>query len=652
MTISQKLISAFIATITLPLLIISALIINRIIDQAYLDFTNNNVREVKQIDYSVDLFFKEIAKNVVYLTEKAALINASQDVAIYRENPSSTNMTPLENGEQEREIFTFFEQFATSHPGISYIYFGNSEGGYVQWPQGSIGANYDPRQRPWYQAGIQGSGDAITTDAYYWEPDDAVIVSTVKTVTNNGETVGVTGMDVSLTELTQMAKKIQFGRSGYLMIIEDTGNVLVDAKYPEHNFNKINEIAGGTYQALSQQSEGQVELIIDGQTHLANIYVSPTMGWKYVSIMEKSEVLESAYDLALLIAIISLVLLVVFALLAVYLARLIAKPISRVTDGLEEIAQGGGDLTRRLDVSTSDETGQLSNSFNGFLGSIAQLVQEIKQSAQNVNESAEQTSALSLNLDTSIKQQLHALDQSATAINEMAATANEVASSCASAADSASSTKTAAESGQHLIEQAVNSVHDLGELTQKSADSIQHLDRESENITSILEVIRGIAEQTNLLALNAAIEAARAGEQGRGFAVVADEVRALSQRTHESTEEITLQLDKLRAMTQKVSADMDISVGKSQQTIAFTQEAKTSFDSITSSVDAISDMNTQIAAAAEEQQVVAEDISRNVVEIKMAADDVAVISSQAGDNSQNLNRLSADLNGLVQKFKA
>ncbi|MBO9489861.1 methyl-accepting chemotaxis protein [Endozoicomonas sp. G2_1] len=651
MTISQKLISAFIATITLPLLVISSIMINKIIDQAYDDFGVNNTREVKQIDHAIELFFKEIAKNVIYLTEKEELRSASKDIQTYMANTEAVEMTPLQNSPLEREIFTIFDNFARSHEGISYIYLGNQAGGYLQWPQGSMNANYDPRPRPWFQTGLKGNGEPIRTQAYYWEPDDAVIVSTVKTITNNGEVIGVSGMDVSLKELTQMAKKVKFGETGYLMIIEDSGNVLVDAKFPEYNFKKVDEIADGTYRELAQKSAGQLELIINDETYLANVYTSPTMGWKFISLMEKSEVLASATRMATVIAIISVVLFAIFMTMGIYLARLISKPIVQVTNGLEEIAQGGGDLTKSLQIDAKDETGKLATSFNRILSSIAQLVREINESSVNVNQSADQTSALSNNLNNAIQQQLQSLDLSATAINEMAATANEVASSCSTAADSANNTKVAAEEGQQLIEQAVVSVQALGELTQKSAENIQNLDAESENITSILDVIRGIAEQTNLLALNAAIEAARAGEQGRGFAVVADEVRALSQRTYESTEEITKQLGKLQMMTQEVSADMNTSVEKSKQTVSFTQDAKTSFDSITESVDAISEMNTQIAAAAEEQQVVAEDISKNVVEIKMAADDVAGISSEAGDNAHHLTELSSDLNGLVKKFK-
>jgi methyl-accepting chemotaxis protein len=233
----------------------------------------------------------------------------------------------------------------------------------------------------------------------------------------------------------------------------------------------------------------------------------------------------------------------------------------------------------------------------------------------------------------------------------MAATANEVAASCANAADSANQTKDAATDGKIVIEKTVDSVQSLSRTLSDSASNIEQLDNESESITSILDVIRGIAEQTNLLALNAAIEAARAGEQGRGFAVVADEVRALSVRTSESTEEISTQLSKLRQMTQSISQEMKSSLQTSSQTVDYTQEAQQAFNSITDSVDLISDMNSQIATAAEEQQHVAEDINRNVVDIKTVADEVAEVSVVAENNAQNLSELATRLNALVGRFK-
>jgi len=652
MTISQKLIAAFITTITLPLLVISILMVSQTRNQAYENMQDANTREVSQIDNAINLFFGEVEKNVNYLSHHSYVTSGNSNIKNYLNNTSATTMDPTNNNFIEANIYQLFTEFGESHDGISYIYMGNLEGGYTQWPNGSVGANYDPRPRPWFKTGMKENGNTVRTKAYYWEPDDAVIVSTVKAIqSNNGEIFGVTGMDVSLKGLTEMVSKIKLGETGYLMLIEDTGTILVDPKHTKNNFKPLNQVNNGLYQPLSKISSGQIEIEIDNETYLANIYTSQKLGWKFIGLLKTSEVLASANKMATIIIVISLILICIFSICAIYLARFISKPIIEVTDGLELISQGGGDLTQRLTIRTKDETGKLANSFNLFLTSIANLVKEINENSQNVNGSADQSSNLSHTLHDSIQLQQQALEQAATAVNEMAATANEVASSCANAADSANASKQAADDGQKIIEKSVASVSSLSETIRSAANDIQHLDVESKNITSILDVIRGIADQTNLLALNAAIEAARAGEQGRGFSVVADEVRALSQRTSESTEEISVQLGKLRNMTQNVSKEMNDSLEKSDETVNLTTAAKDTFVSITKSVDMISNMNTQIATAAEEQQHVAEDISRNVVEIKNVADEVADVATTANANAEHLSGLSSNLTALVGKFK-
>ena len=528
---------------------------------------------------------------------------------------------------------------------------GNEQGGYIQWPEGEVTANYDPRVRPWYKTGKTANGKTVRTNAYYWAADDMVIVSTVKAIKQAGEFIGVQGMDVSLQGLTDIIANIKLGETGYLMLIEDSGNVLVDVKNADYRFKQLSQVDNGKYKQLANNNHGQFEIDINGKDYLANIYTSQKLGWKFIGLVEKSEVMSAANATTITILVISAILIAVFILVASYISKLISAPIVEVSDGLTEISQGGGDLTKRLVIKTRDETAKLANSFNLFLNLISDLVKQINDCAQNVSETSAHTSSQASQLSGSTSQQQQALEMAATAINEMAATANEVSASCANAAELASQTQQASELGQSVITETVDSVVSLSEVITKATQDINQLDAESENIMSILSVIRGIAEQTNLLALNAAIEAARAGDHGRGFAVVADEVRALSQRTSESTEEIASQLDTLRKMSDQVSKEMTTSLNRTNKTVELAHSAQQQFSEITASIVNISDLNTQIATAAEEQQHVAEDINRNVVEIKNAADDVSDIAQGARENGERLNQLSHLLTDLVGKFK-
>ncbi|WP_371915442.1 MULTISPECIES: methyl-accepting chemotaxis protein [Pseudomonas] len=247
--------------------------------------------------------------------------------------------------------------------------------------------------------------------------------------------------------------------------------------------------------------------------------------------------------------------------------------------------------------------------------------------------------------------QRESIDMVSTAFHEMVATANEVARSCSQAAESADNGQKQARDGQLQIDAAVSNVEKLSREISQSAAAMQQLEQDNNNIQSILGTIRSIAEQTNLLALNAAIEAARAGEQGRGFAVVADEVRALAKRTADSTAEIDGLLSSLAQRTREMGKQMHASLEVSQSTVSSITDARSSFGLIRESVDVIRDMNAQIATAAEEQHQVAEDINRHISMIHGDAQLVAGLAESARSDSHNLSSLSTQLNELVNRFK-
>jgi methyl-accepting chemotaxis protein len=477
------------------------------------------------------------------------------------------------------------------------------------------------------------------------------MVNTGRTINNAlGNPGGVVGIDVTLKQLTSIVKQIKLGESGYLMLLEKSGNILVDPRKPEHNFKKIGELGAG-YAELAKVSSGLVEVELDGERYMANVFPSEQLGWNFIGLIKQDEVMSSATRLTWLIAVIAAVLAVIFALVGASFASLIVRPIRSVASGLEGIAQGEGDLTKNLAVRGNDETAQLANWFNQFLTAIRSLIQHIGLAATKILDTSTSSTRVSHDMAEAADRQREAVDMVSTAFHEMVATANEVARSCSQAAESADSGQRQAREGQRQIDDAVSSVDKLSAELSQSATAMVQLEKDSTAIQSILDTIRSIAEQTNLLALNAAIEAARAGEQGRGFAVVADEVRALAKRTADSTAEIDNLLGTLARRTSSVTQQMHASLSVSQQSVEKIGQARNSFGQIRESVDVIRDMNTQIATAAEEQHHVAEDINRHISQIHGDAQLVADLAEAARNDSKSLAVLSSELDALVKRFR-
>ena len=395
-----------------------------------------------------------------------------------------------------------------------------------------------------------------------------------------------------------------------------------------------------SFGAVGQSFEGMRDHIdVMGEIMLNRTQAVATMGQNDAAAGQELVV-------TLLVAGIALI-----ALIAIVMPLLIVRPMRALIGHLENVAQGEGDLTVRLDASTRDEMGRLARAFNQFVAKLQDLVARSVDSTAQLSAASEELSMVATDSRQAVSQQLSEIDQVATAMNEMTATVQEVARNAQEAEMAARAADEQASGGQRVVHDTVAAINALAERVEGLSQTMTSLESASVDIGTVLEVIKGIAEQTNLLALNAAIEAARAGEQGRGFAVVADEVRQLASRTQQSTREIQGMIESLQATASQAAGEMEAGRKDAETSVDKAAQAGKALDDIARAVKTITDMNVQIASAAEEQAAVTEELNRNTSNIQALANQSADGSRQTDEASQELARLAADLQMGLGQFK-
>ncbi|RDH88207.1 MAG: methyl-accepting chemotaxis protein [endosymbiont of Escarpia spicata] len=343
--------------------------------------------------------------------------------------------------------------------------------------------------------------------------------------------------------------------------------------------------------------------------------------------------------------------LIIGLLIAVVISRMVSVPLRHAAGMMDDIASGDGDLTRRMACGGSDEIGLLTSSFNHFVDKIQGLVRETANSTSTVIGGVAETSEIAAVISHEVIEQEASTQQVATAVHQMSISIGEVADSAQTAREAAQSADSEAGHGREIVEETASSIKRLADEVEMAANSILKVEDDSAEISKILDVIKSIAEQTNLLALNAAIEAARAGEQGRGFAVVADEVRELATRTQESTVEIENMIVRLQAGARDAASVMKSGTHIAKQNIEQAERARQSLVSIAEAVSTISTMNTQIATAAEQQHSVADEISKNVVHISDSSHETADHARQTSSIISELGQRASGLQQTVSQFK-
>jgi len=372
-------------------------------------------------------------------------------------------------------------------------------------------------------------------------------------------------------------------------------------------------------------------------------------GVKSLTLKIKEEANDNVSSSRTLIITLAIIAIIVAVGINYWLIQSIRTPLAEVLRVMAKVSEG--DLRENVEVRSSDEIGKLSEGFNQLTNQLSSMLNEISNSSQQLSAAAEETSAISSQSHENINRQKEQTDMIATAMTEMTATVDEVSSSARNTSQEVSNADRDAIEGQRIVQHNIGTINGLSEEIRKAAGVIDKLDEYSTSIGSVLDVIRGIADQTNLLALNAAIEAARAGEQGRGFAVVADEVRTLASKTQESTSEIQAMIERLQSGTQEAVKVMKVSTQEAESSVTETAKAGESLSKIAEAVSVINDMSSHIASAADEQSSVSREMHENILSISQAADQTAQGASENLAASQEMASLADNLQLLVGRFR-
>nr|WP_256823959.1 methyl-accepting chemotaxis protein [Pseudomonas kurunegalensis] len=519
------------------------------------------------------------------------------------------------------------------------VYLGKTDGGFSVRPDAKMPDGYDPRTRPWYKDGMNAAG-ATLTEPYIDMTTNKMVIGILSKVSSS---VGVVGGDLALDGLVQIINSLNFGGMGYAFLVNDQGKVLVHPDkdlvmkslsdlFPQHTPKLTGELT-------EVQSDGQARLLT-----FTPITGLPSANW-YIGLsvdMDKAFSMLSTFRTSAVIA--TVVAVVIIIGLLGLLIRVLMQPLHTMTRAMEDIAEGEGDLTKRLRIHNHDEFGILGNAFNRFVERIHSSIREVSSATEQVNEVALRVISASNSSMTNSDEQSNRTNSVAAAINELGAAAQEIAGNAAQASQHASSARLLAEEGQQVVERNIAAMNRLSDLIVTSSEHIETLNSKTVNIGQILEVITSISQQTNLLALNAAIEAARAGEAGRGFAVVADEVRNLAHRTQESAQQVQTMIEELQVGARESVETMDQSQRHSQDSVQIANQAGERLDSVTVRIGEIDGMNQSVATATEEQTAVVEAINMDINEINM-------LNQEGVENLQATLRACSDLEQQAGRLK-
>ncbi|OBS95805.1 chemotaxis protein [Vibrio tasmaniensis] len=587
-------------------------------------------RSIQQ--YSTTLTNANVSGIEKWVAGRINVVNAAKDAFKYTDDPTS-----------------YFTQ-STNAGQFQIAYAGLSDGRFLQGVDLPVPQGYDPRTRDWYKKPMA-TGQTVVTEPYVDVATNDLVVTIASPFSTNGYS-GVIGADLNLTTLIKDVVNIE--QPGvYAFLADGKGNIVAhrDRNLTLKSVSNISSnLSAHKVQSLARDLAFE-ELTIDGAESLVSAKKVLHTDWYFTVVIDKTKSFASYRSLLRQSAIFGLIQLAVIAFVAMFIIKKALAPLTTLSSAMEALSKGDGDLTQRIAVNSKDEIGTLAHHVNAFIAKLQEIVRDIADSSHQLNQQSEVSTNVARQTSEGLSVQLHEISQIATAVHEMSATAEEVANNAQMTADSAIGSTENCEQGKQVIIRNQDSITNLAQQVENASGIIQEVEKNALDINAILATISDIAEQTNLLALNAAIEAARAGEQGRGFAVVADEVRVLSQRTHSSTDEIREMIETLQKNSVSAVESMQRSQDLAQSSVDDANNATTALEEIATSIQQISDMASQISNAASEQRTVTGEVSKNIQLVNDVSDNMSTEADNSRHLSEELRGIAQQLNTQVQLFK-